>query len=835
MRPRDLGIGKLFERIRDAAIVADAKSQRIFLWNQAATNIFGYSTSEALELHVEDLVPEHLKDQHRAGIARYAETGHGPYIDSPRLLELPALRKGGEEIYIELSLSPIEVVDHADGNERYVLAIVRDTTARKRTEEEIRWINEDLENRVAQRTEQLEERERGLRESEVRYRSFVEQSREGIWRFELEEPVSTDLAPDEQVERFYRHGYLAECNDAMARMYGYARAEEIVGARLGDLLPSSIPENVQYLKDFVRSGYRLTDTESQEVDRHGDTKYFLNNLTGIVESGSLMRVWGTQRDITERKQAEEELRESEERFRGTFEQATVGIAHVATDGRWLRVNRRLCDIVGYEKEELLGLTFQDITHPDDLETDLEGARRLLAGEIETYSREKRYFRKDGSIVWIYLTVSLMRSPLGEPRYFISVTEDITERKRIEEAQRFLAEVSASLSSSLDYRTTLARVARLAVPHLADWCVVDILKEEDGSLDRLAVAHQDPEKVALVHELQKRYPPDPDAPRGVAQVSRTGHSELVPEIPESLLEEAARDAEHREILRGLGLKSYMIVPLVARGRTLGAISLVSEESGRRYGEADLELAKELARRAALAVDNARLYRSRTQVARTLQEGLLPSRLPDVAGVEVGLRYVSAGEVDVGGDFYDLFEARMVDQNGSSEPSSSWGVVIGDVVGKGAEAATVLAFARYTIRALATRESCPSTVLSGLNEAMLAQRHERGDHKFCTVTYVKLETDEGNTERGARITVSRGGHAPPFLLRTDGSIYRVGKPGRAIGVFDDANLTEQEVSLAPGDALILYTDGVVEARSPDGLFFGEERLMALLRSSVALDAS
>jgi PAS domain S-box-containing protein len=404
MRPRDLGIGKLFERIRDAAIVADAKSQRIFLWNHAATNIFGYSTSEAVELRVEDLVPEHLKDRHQAGIARYAETGHGTYIESPTLLELPALRKGGEEIYIELSLSPVGVVDHADGNERYVLAIVRDITARKRAEEEIRRINEDLENRVAQRTEQLEERERRLRESEVRYRSFVEQSREGIWRFELEEPVLRDLASDEQVDWFYRHGYLAECNDAMARMYGYARAEEIVGTRLGDLLPSSIPENVQYLKDFVRSSYRLADTESQEVDRHGGTKYFLNSLTGIVENGSLMRAWGTQRDITERKQAEEELRESEERFRGTFEQAAVGIAHVGTDGHWLRVNRRLCDIVGYEKEELLGLTFQDLTHPDDLETDLEGARRLLAGEIETYSREKRYFRKDGSIVWIYLTV-----------------------------------------------------------------------------------------------------------------------------------------------------------------------------------------------------------------------------------------------------------------------------------------------------------------------------------------------------------------------------------------------------------------------------------------------
>ena len=319
-----------------------------------------------------------------------------------------------------------------------------------------------------------------------------------------------------------------------------------------------------------------------------------------------MRAWGTQRDITERKQAEEELRESEERFRRTFEQAAVGIAHVATDGHWLRVNRRLCDIVGYEKEELLGLTFQDLTHPDDLETDLEGARRLLAGEIETYSREKRYFRKDGSIVWIYLTVSLVRSPLGEPRYFISVTEDITERKRIEEAQRFLAQVGATLSSSLDYPTTLASVANLAVPHLADWCVIDVL-EEDGSLDRLAMTHQNPDKVALAQELEERYPPDPDAPRGVAQVLRTGRSELVPEIPESLLEKAARDAEHREILRGLGLKSYMIVPLVARGRTLGAISLVSAESGQRYGEAELELAKELARRAALAVDNALIQR------------------------------------------------------------------------------------------------------------------------------------------------------------------------------------------------------------------------------------
>jgi phosphoserine phosphatase RsbU/P len=119
--------------------------------------------------------------------------------------------------------------------------------------------------------------------------------------------------------------------------------------------------------------------------------------------------------------------------------------------------------------------------------------------------------------------------------------------------------------------------------------------------------------------------------------------------------------------------------------------------------------------------------------------------------------------------------------------------------------------------------------------LRQRHEHEDYKFCTVIYAKLETNEGNTERRARVTVCRGGHAPPFLLKADGSIHKIGQPGPAMGIFDDAPLAEQEANLASGDALILYTDGVVEARSSDGLFFGEERLIALLRSSVALDAS
>jgi PAS domain S-box-containing protein len=797
-----------------------------------------------------------------------------------------------------------------------------------------------------------EENKRSVRESEERYRSFIEHSTEGIWRFELEEPVPINLAPNEQIERFYRHCYLAECNNVMARMYGYSRAEEIVGARLNDLLSSSISENIQYLRDFVLSGYRLTDAESQEVDRYGRTKYFLNDLTGIVENECLLRVWGTQRDITERKQAEEvrarlaaivessedaiiaktldgiitdwnrgakkiygysaqevlgkpinilvppdrpneipmilerlrrgeaiehyetvrvakdgrrldisltispirnsagkivgastiarniterkraeeALKESERLYRTVIEQATENIFLVdAETRRIVESNSAFQETLGYTEEELRSMTLYDIVAAD--RKSIDSNIRLILEQKQRSVGERKYRRKDGSLVDVEVSVSTILRNGRET--LCDVAHDITESKRREEAQRFLAEVGATLSSSLDYRATLASVARLAVPRLADWCAVDIV-EEDGSLERLAVEHEDPQKVQLAHELQERYPPDPETPQGLLRVLRSGQSEFYPDITDEMMVAAARDAEHLRLMRELGFVSLIFVPLVARGRTLGVITLVSAESGRRYREADLELAEELARHAALAVDNARLYKGRVQVARTLQEGLLPSRLPEVPGVEVGLRYVSAGEVDVGGDFYDLFNTRMADQNGSSEPSSSWGIVIGDVSGKGAEAAAMLAFARYTLRTLATRESCPSTILSSLNEAMLHQRRECGDHKFCTVAYVRLET-EGNKAQGARFTVSRGGHPPPFLLRTDGSIYKVGEPGRVIGVFEDVKLTEQEASLAPGEALILYTDGVVEARSPDGLFFGEERLKAILHSSVALDAS
>jgi signal transduction histidine kinase/ActR/RegA family two-component response regulator len=216
--------------------------------------------------------------------------------------------------------------------------------------------------------------------------------------------------------------------------------------------------------------------------------------------------------------------------------------------------------------------------------------------------EKEYIRKDGSRVPILGGGGRFEGTSDSGVFFAL---DLTERKRAEQAQQYLAEASRVLSSSLDYHTTLASIAHLTVPQLADWCTVHLV-EEDGSVQAIATAHVNPAKVVWAEEINQKYPFDPNAARGTAQVLRTGQSELYPDIPDHLLVEAARDAEHLQILREVGFKSVMIVPLLANSRTLGTISFVSAESGRRYDQADLVLAEELARRAALAVDNARLY-------------------------------------------------------------------------------------------------------------------------------------------------------------------------------------------------------------------------------------
>lgn len=321
--------------------------------------------------------------------------------------------------------------------------------------------------------------------------------------------------------------------------------------------------------------------------------------------GRVLSWFGTNTDVGALKEAEDRLRESEVRFRQLADAMPQIVWMAGPDGRIDYLNRRWHEFTG-----LPGDAGDDgwaaIVHPDDMPAAAgRWAESLRSGAA--FDTELRLLdRRDGSYRWHLLrTVPVWGAGGAVARWYGTAT-DIDAQKRAADAGRFLAEASAALAGVVDYESTLQRVAGLAVPHFADWAAVDVTGGTGGPLRRLAVAHREPAKVRLAQELHDRYPPDPDAPNGAAAVLRTGRAEMVGDITDEMLVRGARDADHLALVRGLGLRSYICVPLVVAGTPLGVLTFVTAESGRRYTDADLALAEDLARRAAVAVENVRLY-------------------------------------------------------------------------------------------------------------------------------------------------------------------------------------------------------------------------------------
>ena len=433
-------------------------------------------------------------------------------------------------------------------------------------------------------------------------------------------------------------------------------------------------------------------------------------------------------------------------------------------------------------------------------------RLVLAGERPEPLVVRSIRRDTGEERWRVTKSTAVTDAAGRPVMAVNVIEDITEAKRVELAQRLLADAGEVLASSLDYGETLQGVADLAVPELADWCAVS-LPDGRGGIATVAVAHADPAKVAMARELGERYPTRADAPSGAALVIREGRAMVENSITPEMLAAAARDEEHLALLRDLGMRSAMILPMTVGRRTIGALSLVNAESGRAVTPAVRDLAQELARRAATAVDNARLYTERTHIATTLERGLRPPELPELPGWAAATLYRPAGEFNqVGGDFYDVFPAP-----------EGLIALIGDVVGQGAEAATLTSLARFTLRAAAQLTGDPVRAARQLNATLV----DRPELSLCTAACAGLLPQPGG---GVRARIVCCGHPLPLLLR-DGEVLEAGRPGPILGAGPREDWPVTELDLRPGDTLVLYTDGVTEALGQRERF-GEERLVRCL---------
>lgn len=485
------------------------------------------------------------------------------------------------------------------------------------------------------------------------------------------------------------------------------------------------------------------------------------------------------------------------------------------EGRLVYANDAAAQALGFDTPEaLLATSPQEIvdayiaTHEDGTPLRLEDlpGRRVLAGEDAGPVLVRAIHRGTGEERWRVTKATAVHDRDGRPVLAVNVIEDVTEVKRAELTQRFLAAAGEVLASSLDYEETLARITRLVVPQLADWCSVS-LPDGSGFLRSVAVAHADPAKSELAREYSQRFAPRIADESGSAQVLRTGDSQVLNEIPDALLSEAVTDPDQLAFLRSVGMRAAMVVPMVAASGVIGTISFVSAESGRPFTGADVELAEELGRRAGAAVENARLYTERSRIAQTLQMSLLPDALPEIAGFELAALYRPAGaESFVGGDFYDAFATDR-----------GWMVVVGDVTGRGAEAAALTAQARHTLRTAGTLLGDPVAAIEQLNRALAQQ----GDLPICTVAAVLLV----DTPAGTVAHISCAGHPQPLLVRA-GAVRPVGATGAMVGAWADATWEVESVPIEVGDVLVLYTDGVTDAVGATGRF-GEERLVQTLR--------
>ncbi|MDX1546779.1 MAG: PAS domain S-box protein [Rhodothermales bacterium] len=537
----------LVEQASDAIFVADLDGRYVEV-NTGACRLLGYEREELIGTAITDVLPpdEHA---HLAQARERLRDSGGAEIE-----EWVMLRKDGTHVPVEISAKILP-----DGRWQ---AIVRNITSRKEAEEQLR--------------------------SEYTFRQAIEASMpSGV--------AATDPA-----------GRQIYVNPAFCEMVGFTE-DELIGQQAPFAYwPPEEYEAIQAALEATLRGEAPAAGFELCFMRKGGARFeVLVKVSPLLGAdGAVDGFLASVTDVSERRKAEDR-----NRFQaGILTQINDGvIAYDPTPERRVTyLNEPFAELIGVQVDEAVGRPYKELYDFRWLDPGDADRSAAALGEGGSWRGEVVIVRKDGQELFADFNVSVLTDEEGRETGRLAVVRDVTERKRGEQRTRLLAEAGTALADALDYEATLQAVADLAVPALADWCALAI-QDADGTIRQVAVAHTDPDKVALAHSLQERYPTPPDALHGVPHVIRTGESEFTPEIDAALLRAAAQDEEHLRILDGLGLRSAMVVPLMARGRACGALTLVMEEGQRQFTPDDLALAEELARRCGLAVDNARLYR------------------------------------------------------------------------------------------------------------------------------------------------------------------------------------------------------------------------------------
>ena len=652
-------------------------------------------------------------------------------------------------------------------------------------------------------------------------------------------------------------------NERLAAINGVP-AEHHVGRRPSEVLPGLGAQLEGLLRQVLETGTALRDValEGETPAAPGVTRHWLADYlpvsdprSGVVGVGALVLEVTAERLANvraDRALARTSLIDAE--LRALYAALPVGVAFLDPELRYQRVNETLAQLNGRSVEEHRGAPIEEVLGPHAAL--VREALRQVLEERESLDLEVSVPlpRDPADVRALEATYFPVAEPDGRLLGVGGVVRDVTERKRLEteqsrllrealyaraqaeaagvradaareEAERsradaergraraaLLAQAGRRMAESMDWETALEAVVRSVVPVVADWCSLTVV-EPGGRLRTVALAHADPERERIAWELVERYPPTLDQPSGPGRVIRTGDVEVLTDIEPA----TTGEPDGRRLVARLGARHAVVVPLKTPRGVIGAMAFVLGDSGRRFADEDVQLVRSLTARAALHIENARLYTERSTIAHALQMSLLPRALPSIPGAELAARYLPAGEQNVvGGDFYDVFRSG----------DDVWTAVVGDVSGKGAPAAALTALVRYTLHAAARLGQGPAADLALLDEEL----REDGPGHFCTLVNARICPAGG----GFDVRLANAGHPSPLVLRADGTLELAdGARGPLVGVLADAQFGEASMHLGPGDLLLLYTDGVTEVRTTD-LDLGERELRATLGAEAGASA-